>query len=61
MKIADLRKQSPKELTELLTKERESIATFNFQSAKGRASDVKSRRKSRRTIARILTLLKQTS
>jgi len=57
MKIQELRKQSPKELAELLTKERESIATFNFQSSKGHASDVKSRRKSRRTIARILTLL----
>jgi len=57
MKIKDLRKSSPKELTELLTKERESIASFNFQSSKGHASDVKSKKKSRRTIARILTLL----
>ncbi len=59
MKTLELRKKSVKELEELLSKERANIASFHFKSAKGRAKDVKSQMQSRKTIARILTILKE--
>lgn len=59
MRIKELRTKSKKELSELLKKERASIALFHFQSEKGRSKNVKSARESRRLIARIHTLLKE--
>lgn len=59
MKIVDLRKKSDKELEEVLKKEHARLASFHFQSAKGRSKNVKSAKTSRQTIARILTLFKE--
>lgn len=59
MNSADLRKKSARELEELLKKERAHIAAFQFHSAKGRSKNVKEKMTSRRTIARILTILRE--
>ena len=59
MKLNDLKSKSPKELEEQLSKERNFLASFRFQKAKGRSKNVKAALESRRTIARILTLFNE--
>lgn len=59
MNAVDLRKKSDRELEEMLKKERSHIAAFQFHSAKGRSKNVKEKMTSRRTIARILTILRE--
>lgn len=59
MKFNDLKSKSPKELEEQLLKERNFLASFYFQKAKGRSKNVKAALESRRTTARILTLLNE--
>ena len=61
MKTKELRSKSAKELNEQLRKEQPALAAFRSQSAKGKSKNVKSARNSRRTIARILTILKESN
>ncbi|MFC1594921.1 50S ribosomal protein L29 [Patescibacteria group bacterium] len=59
VKLKDLRSYSEKELVERLKKEKAFLSSMHFQEAKGRAKDVKASQKARRSIARILTILKE--
>lgn len=59
MKIVDLRKKSEKELQLLLTQEREKLRKMRFQVAAGQLKEISQMGKSRKTIAQLLTLLKE--
>ena len=57
MKIKELRQKSEVELRKILTEERTHMRTLRFSSVSGKVKNVKEMAASRRTIARILTLL----
>lgn len=59
MKIKDLREKNKDELTDLLGEEREKLLSLRTKSHESKPKNVKSAREIRKTIARILTLLKQ--
>ena len=58
MKIKDLRDKNQGELADLLSQEREKLLSLHTKSHESKAKNVKSAREIRKTIARILTLLK---
>lgn len=59
MKIKDLREKKKEELTDLLSEGREKLLSLRAKSHESKPKNVKSAREIRKTIARILTLLKQ--
>ncbi len=59
MKIAELRQMSDKKLQEELTKARRDSATVRFHAKTGQNQDTAKVKKLQKTIARILTLLKE--
>ncbi len=59
MKTVDLRKKSEKELQILLTQEREKLRKMRFQAVAGQLKEVSQMNKSRKTIAQLLTILKE--
>lgn len=58
IKIKDLRDKNQRELTDLLTDEREKFLSLRTKSHESKPKNVKSAREIRKNIARILTLLK---
>lgn len=58
MKIKDLREKNKDELADLLSEEREKLLSLRTKSHESKPKNVKSAREIRKTIARILTLLK---
>ena len=58
MKLPELKKKDRTELTKELTRLQKAVADFRFEVSGGKAKNVKASRDNRRTIARILTLLK---
>ena len=59
MNIIEIRKMSTKELTEQSTKLRDTIAEQRRRFALGELNDVRTVRKSRKDLARILTVLSE--
>lgn len=59
MKITELRKKPKGELTRLLRDDREKLRQLRFDLVSGKIKNVREVRKTRKEIARILTLLKQ--
>ena len=60
MKISELNKKSRQQLGKMLLDSREKLRGLKFDAAAGRVKNVREIRELRRTIARILTILKQT-
>ena len=60
MKIVELRQKSKAELSKLLQDSRERACQLRFDLASGKVKNVREIRESKRNIARILTLLKNT-
>ncbi len=60
MKTAELRQKSKTELEKFLKENREKLRQLRFDLAIGKVKNVREIRKIKKTIARILTLLKQT-
>jgi len=58
MKIKELRQKSDTELAHMLGSERSHIRTLRFSGASGKVKNVKEMLGARRTIARILTLIR---
>jgi len=61
MKITELRKKSKPELQKVLGETREKLRTLRFNLATGKLKNVREIRQLREDIARILTLLQETS
>lgn len=59
MKVKDLREKTEKELQTLVLHERENLRKMFFQISAGRLKDVSRVNKSKRILARILTILKE--
>ena len=59
MKLKELKEKSAGELQKMLAEERESVRALRFAVATNQETKVRKIRASRRTIARILTLIKQ--
>ena len=59
MKLKELKEKGAGELEKMLREERERVRALRFAVATNQESKVRKIRASRRTIARILTLLKQ--
>ena len=59
MKIKELKAKSPGELEKLLREQREHLRSLRFAVSTSQESKVRSIRETRKTIARILTLLGQ--
>lgn len=51
----DIKAKNDKELTDLLTEKREEMRAFRFGTAGSKTRDVRAQRKTRRSVARILT------
>jgi ribosomal protein L29 len=58
MKFSEIKNKNTGELSDLLIKERMKIAQFRFDQADKKVKRTSDIRETRRTIARILTLLK---
>ena len=59
MKLKELKEKSAGELEKMLREERENVRALRFAVATNQESKVRKIRSSRKTIARILTLIKQ--
>ena len=59
MKLKELKEKSAGELEKMLREERENVRALRFAVATNQESKVRRIRASRKTIARILTLIKQ--
>ena len=59
MKIRELRLKSKKELLENLSNLREKLRELRFNLAGGKVKNIKEIRQTKRTIARIITLIKE--
>ena len=59
MKAKELKVKDKNELMELLQAERQKILELRMKSGQSRPKNVKESKETRKTIARILTLLKQ--
>ncbi len=59
MKTDELKNKSKKELEKLLSDIREKLRVLKFSLSAGKVKDVRQAREYKKTIARILTLLKQ--
>jgi len=59
MKWKDLKGKTDKELTSLLIQERENLRKMRFQITAGQLTNTSQVKKTKRIIARILTLLKE--
>ena len=59
MKLKELKEKSAGELEKMLREERENVRALRFAVATNQESKVRKIRASRKTIARILTLIKQ--
>jgi large subunit ribosomal protein L29 len=59
MKIKELRQKTDKELRELLIHLRDTLRELRFNLAGGKVKNINEIHRTRRDIARILTLLKQ--
>ena len=59
MKLKELKEKAAGELEKMLREERERVRALRFAVATNQESKVRKIRASRKTIARILTLLKQ--
>jgi large subunit ribosomal protein L29 len=59
MKLKELKEKSVSELQKMLSEERENVRAMRFAVATNQESKVRKIRASRKTIARILTLIKQ--
>ena len=59
MKWKDLKWKTDKELTSLLIQERENLRKMRFQITAGQLTNTSQVKKTKRIIARILTLLKE--
>lgn len=59
MKIKELRQKTDKELKELLIHLRDALRELRFNLAGGKVKNINEIHRTRRDIARILTLLKQ--
>jgi large subunit ribosomal protein L29 len=58
MKINELRQKSKSELQKILLDDREKLRQLRFDLAAGKVKNVREVRKTRKDIARILTMLK---
>ncbi len=59
MKLKELKEKSAAELQKMLSEERESVRALRFAVATNQETKVRKIRAARKTIARILTLIKQ--
>ena len=59
MKVKELRQKTDKELKETLIHSRDSFRELRFNLASGKVKNINEIHRTRRDIARILTLLKQ--
>jgi len=59
MKAQELRSKSEKELRDLLTSARETIAEARFYARNSRSRNVKNVRSQKRLVSRILTVLRE--
>ncbi|MFN3301543.1 MAG: 50S ribosomal protein L29 [Patescibacteria group bacterium] len=59
MKIKELRQKTKEELQKLLIEEREKLRLLRFDIALKKSKNVREIRKTKKNIARILTLLKE--
>ncbi|HDY72728.1 MAG TPA: 50S ribosomal protein L29 [bacterium] len=59
MKITEIRKKSKSELDKLLQESKNKIRALRFDLASGKVKNVREIRKTRKDIARILTILKK--
>ena len=59
MKVSELTQKSKEDLLEQLKEEREKLARFHFDLPAKRVKDTSKIKKTRRNIARILTVFKQ--
>ena len=60
MRIKELREKNTDELGKLLSEKRESVRKLRFDVAAKQVKNVREARNSKRDIARILTILKET-
>lgn len=60
MKVNELKQKSPLELQKILQDSRENLRQLRFDLASGKVKNVREIRKTRKDIARILTLLRNT-
>lgn len=58
-KIRELREKTENELKTLLAEKREVLRKFHFQMARGKIKNTKEGRETRRSISRIINLLKE--
>ena len=61
MKIKETAKKSEKELKKMLLEKRERLRNFSFDLAQGKLRDTSQIKKTKRDIARLLTILKKRS
>lgn len=59
MKIRELRRKSKRELLANLADLRDKLRELRFNLASGKVKDIKEIRETKRTIARLITLLKE--
>ncbi len=59
MKITEIRKKSKSELDKLLQESKNKIRALRFDLASGKVKNVREIRKTKKDIARILTILKK--
>ncbi|PIP27274.1 MAG: 50S ribosomal protein L29 [Candidatus Moranbacteria bacterium CG23_combo_of_CG06-09_8_20_14_all_39_10] len=60
MKIKEIREKNIEELKKLLSEKREAVRKLRFDVAAKQVKDIREIRNSKRDIARILTILKET-
>ncbi len=60
MKIKEIREKNVEELKKLLSEKREAVRKLRFDVAAKQVKDIREMRNSKRDIARILTILKET-
>ena len=59
MKIKELKTKKEKELKKMLTTLRERLRVLRFDLSAGKVKDIREIKETKKTIARILTILKQ--
>ncbi len=59
LKMSDIRQMSDEEISELVIQAREHLMRLRFQKVSGELSDTSQFRKTRRLIARLLTVLRE--
>ena len=59
MKITEIRKKSKSELDKLLQESKKKVRVLRFDLASGKVKNVREIRKTKKDIARILTILKK--